>query len=119
MTATAPDPESPGQPPTNDTGPQELEPNQLPHTPRRPIWLCGTCATEWPCLTVRTLLPLDYYDSPTALHVYLATLLQEAVEDLTRLNPDPGPDPQRMHARFLGWVKPWLDITRRRAGGPD
>ncbi|MGI5213219.1 hypothetical protein [Plantactinospora sp. CA-290183] len=87
-----------------------------PHLPQRPIWLCRSCAAEWPCLTARTLLPIEYVADPTALHVYLATMLQAAIDDLHRLNPEPGPDPQRLYARFLGWVKPRLEITRNRFG---
>ncbi|GAB3965486.1 hypothetical protein GCM10027615_10490 [Plantactinospora veratri] len=50
----------------------------------------------------------------TMWHIYLATLLQAAIEDLHRLNPDTAPDPARMYARFLGWVRPRLLITRAR-----
>lgn len=47
---------------------------------------------------------------------HLASMLQDAVADLARLNPEPGPYPQRLYDRFLGWVKPRLDITRTRLG---
>ncbi|MGI5146797.1 hypothetical protein ACQEVC_10490 [Plantactinospora sp. CA-294935] len=56
----------------------------------------------------------EHRADPLTLHIYLATLLQAAMEDLHRLNPDTAPDPARMHARFLGWVRPRLLITRAR-----
>ncbi|MBF9134591.1 hypothetical protein I0C86_37530 [Plantactinospora sp. S1510] len=84
------------------------------HVAQRPIWLCRACGAEWPCLTARSLLPIDYYADPLALRVHLATLLQAAVEDLQRLCPEPGPDPARMYARFLGWIEPRRRIIRAR-----
>ena len=56
-----------------------------------------------------------YIKDPVGLSVYLATMLQQAVEDLYRLNPDPGPDPQRMYARFLGWTAPRMRITPKQS----
>ncbi|MEO3930794.1 hypothetical protein ABGB07_44160 [Micromonosporaceae bacterium B7E4] len=61
--------------------------------------------------------PADGHEhTPTRppLHVHLATLLQAAMEDLHRLNPDTAPDPARLYARFLGRVRPRLLITRAR-----
>ncbi|MGI5145155.1 hypothetical protein ACQEVC_01945 [Plantactinospora sp. CA-294935] len=87
-----------------------------PHVPQRPIWLCRSCATEWPCLTARSRLAIEYARNPTALLVYLATMLHSAIDDLYRLNPHPGPDPARMYARFLAWARPRLRITRARLG---
>jgi hypothetical protein len=86
------------------------------HLPQRPIWLCRACATEWPCLVARTRLPIEYAGNPVALHIYLATMLQAAIDDLYQLNPHPGPDPARMYARFLAWASPRLLITRARLG---
>ncbi|MEO3742449.1 hypothetical protein [Plantactinospora sp. B5E13] len=77
---------------------------QPSHVPRRPSWLCRICETEWPCLTARSLLPIEYHADPLALRVYLGLVLYEATEDLYRLHPNPGPDPAELHARFLGWV---------------
>lgn len=99
-----------------NTGGQSPGPPPPPHIPVRPIWLCRACAADWPCLTARTLLPLDYYADPLSLFVYLGAALQAATEDLYRLNPDPGPDPRLLHARFLAWVNPRLLITRARLG---
>lgn len=43
-------------------------------------------------------------------------MLQAAIDDLYRLDPDPGPDPAIMYARFLAWAQPRLLITRARLG---
>ncbi|MFY1690348.1 hypothetical protein [Plantactinospora sp. WMMB782] len=63
------------------------------HLPQRPAWLCRACGVEWPCL---------------------AEAFAAAMGDLYLLNPEPGPDPARMYARFLGWVAPRMEIIRRR-----
>jgi hypothetical protein len=87
-----------------------------PHVPLRPLWLCRSCTAAWPCLTARNRLPVEYHADPVGLHRYLATMLQAAIDDLYRLNPDPGPDPAIMYARFLAWVGPRLLVTRARPG---
>ncbi|MEO3745208.1 hypothetical protein [Plantactinospora sp. B5E13] len=84
------------------------------HLPQRPLWLCRVCVVDWPCLAARSLLTVEYVDDPVALHVYLATMLQAAVDDLYRLNPDPGPDTGQLYQRFLAWARPRLDIERNR-----
>lgn len=80
-----------------------------PHTPLRPLWLCRTCGTPWPCATARLTLIAEYRNDRAGMTIYLATILQEATADLRRLNPEPGPAPAELYARFVGW-------TRRRAG---
>jgi SAM-dependent methyltransferase len=82
-----------------------------PHVPLRPIWLCRSCARPWPCPVARTRLTIEYATDPVALHVYLGTVLQHAIDDLYRLNPQPGPDPAAMYARFLAWARPRLRIA--------
>ncbi|MFI6823545.1 hypothetical protein ACIBJE_21730 [Micromonospora sp. NPDC050187] len=37
--------------------------------------------------------------------VHLCALLHEATADLYRLNPDDGPGPAALFARFLGWAR--------------
>ncbi|GAA3754571.1 hypothetical protein GCM10022225_44190 [Plantactinospora mayteni] len=66
------------------------------------------------------MLPRDHLRDPAALTTWLAEAFAAAMRDLYLLNPDPGPDPARMYARFLGWVTPRLDIIRRReaSGSP-
>jgi len=88
-----------------------------PHTPRRPLWICRTCAVDWPCLAARSLLAVDYVTDPAGLAVYLATQLQQAYVDLAALNPDPGPDPAALQARFLAWARPRIAVTRARLDG--
>jgi len=77
-----------------------------PHTPLRPTWLCRACAAPWPCLTARSLLVVEYTDNRVGLSVYLGSALYAAIDDLYRLNPNPGPDPAAMFHRFLGWAAP-------------
>ncbi|MEO3816091.1 hypothetical protein [Plantactinospora sp. B24E8] len=74
------------------------------HAPQRPMWLCRACGGDWPCAPARDLLPRQFRLDPLALFVYLGICLYEATEDLYRLNPNPGPDPAVLHARFMGWV---------------
>jgi|HigsolmetaAR206D_1030411.scaffolds.fasta_scaffold15082_3 hypothetical protein len=80
---------------------------QPEHTPRRPTWNCRICETEWPCLAARSLLRVEYHADPVALRVHLGLLLHQATEDLYKLHPNPGPDPARLHARFLAWADPF------------
>ncbi|MDG4785179.1 hypothetical protein O7626_04390 [Micromonospora sp. WMMD1102] len=84
------------------------------HLPQRPVWLCRACGVEWPCLAARSLLPLDHVRDPAGLTTWLAEAFAAAMGDLYLLNPEPGPDPARMYARFLGWVAPRMEIIRRR-----
>ncbi|MEO3816401.1 hypothetical protein [Plantactinospora sp. B24E8] len=74
------------------------------HPPRRPTWTCRTCENDWPCAAARVKLPAEFRLDPLALFVYLGICLYEATADLCTLNPNPGPDPIVLHARFLGWV---------------
>jgi hypothetical protein len=76
------------------------------HAPRRPIWLCRTCATTWPCPAARLMLKAEYGDDRAGLCVYLCGLLHEAIEDLYRLNPHDGPNPQGLFDRIVGWARP-------------
>ncbi|MGI5212152.1 class I SAM-dependent methyltransferase [Plantactinospora sp. CA-290183] len=87
-----------------------------PHVPQRPLWLCRACARPWPCPTARHRLPVEYAADPVALHVYLASMLQDAIDDLCRLNPQPGPDPAGIYHRFLGWAAPRLRVARAQNG---
>ncbi|MEN3613333.1 hypothetical protein [Plantactinospora sp. ZYX-F-223] len=76
------------------------------HLPLRPLWICRGCGHPWPCATARLTLLSDYREDRVGLHVYLGSALYAATADLHRLNPNPGPDPAALHARFLGWVRP-------------
>lgn len=82
------------------------------HTPRRPTWTCRVCHLDWPCDTAKAALREEYRLDPLALFVYLGLALQEAARDLYTLNPNPGPDPAELHARFMAWV-PVTRLVRR------
>lgn len=75
-----------------------------PHLPLRPLWLCRVCAAPWPCAAARLGLVAEYADDRIALSIYLCAVLHEAAADLYRLNPQDGPDPAALFARFLAWV---------------
>ncbi|WP_233220220.1 hypothetical protein [Micromonospora sp. RP3T] len=49
-------------------------------------------------------LAAQYASEPHYLALDMAGLLNEAAEDLTRLNPT-SPDPAALHGRFLGWIR--------------
>ncbi|NGM14703.1 hypothetical protein [Verrucosispora sioxanthis] len=74
------------------------------HLPLRPLWLCRVCAAPWPCAAARLDLVAEYADDRIALSVYLCAVLHEAAADLYRLNPQDGPDPAALFARFLAWA---------------
>ena len=77
-----------------------------PHLPLRPLWLCRVCAGPWPCPVARLTLRQEYAHDRIALSIYLCTVLHDAAADLYRLNPQDGPDPAALYARFLGWAAP-------------
>ncbi len=76
-----------------------------PHSPMRPLWLCRVCAAPWPCSPARLTLGREYAGDRLALSVYMTGRLHDAVADLYRLNPNPGPDLTELFDRFLGWVR--------------
>lgn len=76
------------------------------HAPLRPLWICRSCAQPWPCGLARLRLLTEYRDDRVGLHLYLGWALFTAIEDLYKLNPQPGPDPAAMYPRFLHWTRP-------------
>ncbi|AVT39388.1 hypothetical protein C6W10_26420 [Plantactinospora sp. BB1] len=77
------------------------------HIPSRPLWYCHSCpGVPWPCPPARASLLAEYADDRTALAVYLGSNLYEALADLHRLRPNPGPDAAAVFARFLAWAVP-------------
>ncbi len=74
------------------------------HRYMRPLWLCKSCAGPWPCQPAKLYLLGEYAENRIGLYIHLGTLLYDAVTDLYRLDPNPGPDPRQLHARFLGWL---------------
>ncbi|MCF0096773.1 hypothetical protein B0E54_05641 [Micromonospora sp. MH99] len=78
-----------------------------PHLPMRPAWLCRNCAAPWPCSRAQLDLVGEFYGHSLALALYLASCMNEAIQD--QFNLGGHPDLVEMHARFLGW----LSLTRR------
>ena len=72
------------------------------HVAMRPLWLCRRCGAQWPCPRARQSLLTEYEGSRTSLLIYLATLMAEARDQLTRLNPDQAPD---LTERFITWAR--------------
>lgn len=79
------------------------------HAPLKPIYICTACAHPWPCGPTKLELVRDYQDARRDLAVDLAALLREAIEDLTRVCPDP-PDTAVLYCRFLGWLRSVRDV---------
>ena len=77
-------------------------PTSAEHLPSVPLWHCGWCGEEWPCLTARDRL------KATTGRTQLAILMWNYLEEYAR---DAGPGP--LHGafeRFIGWTrkgKPW------------
>ncbi|WP_422737349.1 flavin reductase [Micromonospora sp. WMMD729] len=69
------------------------------HLPTRPTWRCQACGIAWPCSAAKLRLLGEYRGDRVALTVYLATLLTEASEQLTEV------DPSRLTDRFLSWTR--------------
>lgn len=76
-----------------------------PHRPMRPTWLCRVCAAPWPCQPARLLLGLEYRGDRIGLAIYMAGMLFDATGDLLALNPNPGPQPADLFARFISWTR--------------
>jgi hypothetical protein len=74
------------------------------HAPLRPMWICRSCGTPWPCATARLYLKAEYCERRTELPTYMATVMHEAIADLDRLNPDEL-DLAAMFARFIAWTE--------------
>ncbi len=97
-------PTEPAAPPAPNRPPWAQARAARPHLPLRPLWLCRVCAAPWPCATARLTLIAEYAHDRIALSVYLCAVLHEAAADLDRLDPDEGPTPAALFARFLAWV---------------
>ncbi|WP_433687850.1 hypothetical protein ACQP0I_02945 [Micromonospora carbonacea] len=85
-----------------------------PHATLRPLWCCRACGQPWPCAEARLLLKADYAGNAIGLSIYLCGMFYEAARDLYRLNPDDGPAPADLYARFVAWGP-----YRRRPPTPD
>lgn len=76
------------------------------HPPLRPLWLCRTRVTPWPCEEARRQLLAAYAGSPTMLGLYLVTMMIEADRQLTTLHPYTAPPFAVLYDRFMGWLPP-------------
>ncbi|WP_233513899.1 hypothetical protein [Micromonospora craterilacus] len=72
------------------------------HVPSRPTWRCRACGIAWPCSAAKLRLLAEYQGNTPGRMVYLVTLREEAIEQLTERNPATHlPD---LHKRFTDWV---------------
>jgi hypothetical protein len=74
----------------------------LEHTPTRPGWSCSACLKAWPCAPAKVQLSEQYVGNVTALRIYAAQQMWDAIDDstLTAL----GPSPYGLRERFLDWI---------------
>ncbi|GAB1642005.1 hypothetical protein [Krasilnikovia sp. MM14-A1259] len=70
------------------------------HTPGRPTWRCRQCGYPWPCRPAKTHLLTEYKYSPSALTIYLAAQMYDALTDLHRRD-----QPAALYDRFLSWAR--------------
>ena len=76
------------------------------HTPRRPLWLCRSDATPWPCPAARLRLARQCRTDRVAVCLYLGRVWCELVSDIYRLHPDTAPEPGALAERIFGWLPP-------------
>jgi hypothetical protein len=72
------------------------------HGPLRPLWICRSCETPWPCATARLMLKGAYCDRRADLPVLMAKVMHQASLDLACFYPDI--DLDVLSARFIGWA---------------
>jgi len=70
------------------------------HMPVRPSWSCQECGRPWPCPTKKSDLAAEYRGARSALRIYLALFLVDAIDDFGQQHGGAVPD---LHARFLRW----------------
>lgn len=73
------------------------------HKPLRPSWRCPNCGIPWPCSAAKLRLLGRYRQDRPGLLVYMAEVQEEAVADLTKLNP--GATLPDLTTRFVGWAE--------------
>jgi hypothetical protein len=71
------------------------------HLPGRPSWDCLVCDRSWPCANAKSDLAAQYARFPAGLAIYMASVMYDAVEDLTATGE---PTPADLYERFLAWV---------------
>ncbi|WP_306208987.1 hypothetical protein [Actinoplanes sp. RD1] len=71
------------------------------HLPARPSWDCLVCERPWPCANAKADLAAQYDHFPAGLAIYMASVMYDAVADLTARGE---PTPADLYDRFLSWV---------------
>ena len=71
------------------------------HLAARPAWDCRVCEHPWPCANAKADLAVQYARFPAGLAIYMASVMYDAVEDLTATGE---PTPADLYERFLAWV---------------
>lgn len=74
------------------------------HAPLRPLWICRSCAGPWPCAVARLKLKAEFCEHRADLPVYMATVMHEAIVELSRLDPATL-DPADVFVRFIAWTQ--------------
>ncbi|RFS43390.1 hypothetical protein D0Q02_28145 [Micromonospora craniellae] len=80
------------------------EHSPLGHVPSQPGWNCRACGLAWPCGPARESLIAEYEGNTTALSLYLAACLHEAIDDLRELDVRSTGGCGGVFDRFLGWI---------------
>lgn len=95
-----------------ERGPLVTLPVQSEHAPSRPTWGCRACGRDWPCAGARGDLILEYRFNPTALSILMASLMHNAIDDLTAYGEG---SPTDLFERFLAWTRPALTSEQANA----
>ena len=80
------------------TGPQPTE-----HLWGRPSWDCTACTRPWPCVQAKETLLAEFRHFPSVLSIYMASQLEDALEDMTAHG---GAPPADLYERFMAWTQP-------------
>ena len=71
------------------------------HVYARPSWDCAVCGQAWPCAIAKVELLEQYGRSRTALSIYLASCLHDAIDDAAAHG---GRCPADLYDLMLGWI---------------
>lgn len=72
------------------------------HCAVRPQWDCVSCQEPWPCPPAKVLLSEEYSSHRSALLVFLAGCMVDAINDSYTGS---GPAPTDLFDRMLGWAR--------------
>lgn len=91
--------------PPNQSPVHNRQPHRT-HQPLRPVWLCRNCAHPWPCGQARLDLINQFRNDRAALPTYMGVMLNLAIRDFTKLDPNAVTDPEDLNQRFVRWTHP-------------